>query len=247
MTSHLPPLLIIGSYSDSFDLHSLLRSDEIPSNIILNEDKYTGFDRFEIISEGMAFELELFSQNETSGLLRQNCVSTLFSSPAEPDAKSIGLWLSENIKSGRHLTTINRVLLRIARQLGELVAASHIGWLPAQHSIDFDHFKEAVDDYLDDGPTPVLIQIAINKKEGNVLETKGLSYFANQEISLLIPPRLGESESIKRLVRICHDVSINGKIDGKLETAGVFENERIIFEPSADLSQLAVTIDVTLD
>lgn len=245
MTGHLPPLLIIGSYPKDFDLQSLLLTDSIQKFISLNEDKYTDLDRYEIIADGMTFELELFSETETATTLKQNCTTTLFSSAANPNSQSIGVWLGENLQSGKHLPSVNRSLLGIAKLLGREASATHVCWLPAQHSLDFRHFEEAVEDYLAEGPTPILFQIAISKNEKGLLKTLGLSYFSGQEITLNQPISMSDSETIKRLVRVAHDIAVNGKIDNAIVTEGLDEGEKITFKPSHDLSNLSVEITVS--
>ncbi|GAB5488687.1 MAG: hypothetical protein Pars2KO_22570 [Parasphingorhabdus sp.] len=243
MTRHSPPLLIIGAFTETFNFLDLLQTDTIQSHILLTKGKYADLDKAEIVFDGMAFELEFFNQTETDRLLQENTLSTLFSSPAAPNSMSIGIGLSEHIENGKHLPSINQALLKVAQLLGKQSSASHIGWLPARQSIDFGHFSEAVDDYLSGGPTPVLIQIAITKDEENILQTQGLSYFANQEVTLTTPFGMSDSEAIKRLVRISHDIAVNGKIESKLETKGLAEDELLSFIPSADKSKLAVTIN----
>ncbi len=242
MTGNTPPLLVIGFYPDSFELSTLLQSDPIRSELSFNTEKYAGFDRHEIIADGMAFELQLFSEAETQNMLQQNSVTTLFSSAAKPNARSIGVWLGEHLISGKHLPSINRTLIRVAKLLGQSVSATHLGWLPAQQSIDFEHFEEAADDYLTGGPTPILFQIAITKSSDRIIETHGLSYFSDQEITLTIAPKMNESEAIKRLVRICHDITINGKIEQQIVVDGLVEGEKITLKPSSNLTSVAVSI-----
>jgi len=242
MKDHLPPLIIVGSFPDRFNLSDLLQSNPIQKNCSLTKEKYAGLDRHEIIMDGMAFELKQFNEAETENILQQNSGATLFGSAAIQGSMGIGLWLGEHLKSGRHLPSINRALLGIAKILGQAVSATHICWRPARHSIDFGHFEEAVDDYLAGGPTPVLIQIAITKNQNNALQTHGLNYFSNQEITLAETSNMSESEAIKRLVRISHDIAINGKIDNALEVDGLNKGEKITFRPSQNLSELTVQI-----
>jgi hypothetical protein len=242
MKDHLPPLIIVGSFPDTFSLSDLLQSSLVEKNICQTKEKYPDLDRHKIITDGMVFELDLFSEEETENILNQNCGATLFGTAAEKGSAGIGLWLGEHLENGRHLPSINRALLKVAKILGQAVSATHICWHPARQSIDFGHFEEAVDDYLAGGPTPILIQIAITKNTDSALQTQGLSYFSNQEITLAETPNLSESEALKRLVRISHDIAINGKIDNVLEVDGLDKGERITFKPSRDSSELAIKI-----
>lgn len=235
-------LVIIGHFPDSFELSAVLKSVSASSDIYFNEKKYAGFDRYEISVNGMAFELQQFGMFETQKLLKQSIVSSIFGSPADCQSKSIGVWLGDHLKSGKHMPTINRALLNVGKLVGQAVSATHIGWLPAHQSIDFEHFAVSVDDYLDGGPTPILLQIAIKKSDDQELRTLGLNYFANQEVVLVPAPGMIESEAIKRLVRICHDIAVNGRIETELETDGLHEGEKICFKPNADRSNLAITI-----
>ncbi len=242
MINDLPPLLITGHFPGSFDLQKLLQKDSVRSVAILNEGKYPGLNQFEVIANGIAFELQLFDEVETKNVLQENCTETLFGSAPKPGTKSIAVSLSDNLISGRHLPTINRALLAIAKLLGREVSASHISWLPAQQSIAFEHFEEAVDDYLAGGPVPVLIQIAIIKSPDGNLQTWGLKYFSDQEIILQPAPDMNDSEAIKRLVRISHDIAVNGRIDNELEADGIAKGERISYKPSSNFTELAVKI-----
>ncbi|MEP2988795.1 MAG: hypothetical protein ABJL11_03710 [Parasphingorhabdus sp.] len=210
--------------------------------MLFNREKYVGFDQYEIISDGMTFDLKLFSEAETQNMLQQNSVTTLFNSAAKHNSKSIGIWLGDHLKSGKHLPSINRALIRIAKLLGQSVSATHLGWLPAQQSIDFEHFEESADDYLTGGPTPILFQIAIIKSGDRTMKTRGLSYFSDQEVTLRTAPNMNESEAIKRLVRICHDITINGKIEQKIVVDGLVEGEKITLEPTSNLTNVTVSI-----
>lgn len=245
MTDHRPPLLIIGSDLDSIDLPNFFQSNhQIQTEFSLTENKYQNLKRIEIVYGGMTFEVEQFNKNQTQQILGKYCTNTLFSAPAEKGVESIGLWPSNHLASGKHLRSINSALLNIAKMLGQNLSVSQIGWLPANHCLEFGHFVEAVDDYLSGGPTPILLQIAIAKKKDKTLETQGLSYFANQEIRLSYPLEMSESDAIKRLVRVCHDIAVNGNINKEFSTDGLVQGEKLNFKPSSDLTLLAVNITI---
>jgi len=245
MQGELPPLMIIAPYSDSFDLKMFLQSKRVQKHGNRLGGKFPSLNKFEIIADGLSYIVQLFDIDETNGILESSCSTTLFSANPKEESISLGISLGEHIEDGKHLPTINRALLNLAKCLGEELGATYIAWIPAEHSIDFEHFREAVADYLAGGPTPVLVQIAIISNENEILRTRGLTYFSAQEIELEFPTNMSDGEAIKRLVRICHDISVNGKIDNKIESEGLDTNERIFFEPSHDLKNLSVKIVFT--
>lgn len=238
----MSPLLIITLLPKSFGLEDLEQSSAVSNIALINRDSFEGIDQVEALVDGMAFIIKVNNTDDTANLVKENCRTTIFGESVGVGKSSIEISPGPHLQSGKHIPAVNKALLQLANVVGEELSASHILWLPAQQSIGFDHFSEAVRGYLDGGPTPILVQIAIEKSEDRCFHTRGLDYFSDQEISMNAPEAMSDSDAIKRLVRISHDIAVNGKVDNRLVANGLEKGERISYRPSPNLKELKVEI-----
>lgn len=186
----------------------------------------------------MSLIAEIKNKNDTINIVRQVCDNSIFGDTIANNPISIGTLFGKHLKSGKHNTTVNKALLRLTQAIGETVSATHITWLPAQQTTGFGHFSDAVIDYVEGSPIPILVQIAISREENGHFQTRGPNYFAGQEIALVAPTNMADNDAIKHLVRIIHDISVNGRIDNKLDVGEFEQGEVISYHSSPNFSNL---------
>ncbi|WP_108810237.1 hypothetical protein [Sphingorhabdus sp. Alg231-15] len=228
------PLLILADLPPSFRLTDLKLSEEASQIISLSRFRHQDLDGWAAIIAGMTFTILLQSADEVAQTIAITDCDHIFCKSPDTVLSGVAIALGEHIGSAKHDETVNRALLQLARHVGQSVDASSVIWRPAGLNIGFEYFAGATDHYAAGGPFPVLAQIAISKTRDHIFQTSGLSYFSDQEIRLSAPADLASNEVVRRLVRLAHDIAIDGKIEQPVETDGLVAGERLSFTPSDD-------------
>jgi len=224
-----PPLRIIADLSEGFQLGDL----SFPANVTVKQSKRHALD---LTIDGMTFVLTRDEAISTSEFDHMFC-------DAIPETTS-GLGLRSEDDVAKHTETANRALLALGSQIGQAIDASTIVWSPGNTLVGFEYYVEATQQYLEGGPFPSLVQVSFVESVWGALTTKGLDYFADQEIVLTTPVNYRRDEALKRAARIAHDIATNGKIDAEIKTKGLVKGETIHFNPSEDLRILYVDIKI---
>lgn len=152
---------------------------------------------------------------------------------------AIAINLAEDMQAGARIAPVAQCLLRAGVTLGKATGAVTVYWEPAGTVSSLDYFGEAVDGYAEGGPFPALAVVRFMVDSQNV-QTVGLDWFSGQEVQFA-RKGLTQTESIKRLVRIVHDVAVNGAVKDRQTVAGMKEGEAFSLEPSASLGTLVVS------
>jgi len=236
------PLLILADIPQPFSLTDLALSDLASDIIDLTPSQYQNLDRLRAMIGGMTFDLVRHSVQETEQSLAANGLEHIFCERPVKQLSGISIAISENIAVGKGNETINRTLLQLARHIGQSIKADSIIWQPAQLHIGFDYFVGAIEHYIAGGPFPVLVQIAISATPEGEMQTRGLSYFAGQEIRMSAPTNYAANEVVKRLVRIAHDIATNGRIEEESEQDGFIPGETLTIIPDEDGQSVEIAI-----
>jgi len=194
----------------------------------------------EAIFDGFSFYINIIKAENL--LVERENIKPVFCNTNYDQCDGITIEPSDALGPGRHLKAVNRALIHLANLISQAVNAKAIIWKPAWHMIGADYFNSTVQDFINDGPLPILALVRIDEDEHNIFQTTGMAYFADQEIRLHAPDNLTRQGALKRLVRVCHDISVNGKISETIKTPGLEDGENIIFEPSKDAKLLSMTI-----
>jgi len=238
-----PPLLIVFEQQVDFNLSKFLDS-LCEYGVSVNSRKYSDLTMKEVVHEGMTFLLSHHSESDQHDQSSGAQLSPVFCGPQTAGYSAIGISIGDHIANGKHTSPVNRAILKLGQVIGQLLDANKIIWTPAGVIAGFEFYSDSVNQYLEGGPLPVLVQIRIDDKNDNTMETTGLQYFSDQEISIKSPAELSKPDQVKRLVRIAHDVATNGRVDSTIETNGLAENETISFQPSEDLQRLNVVVSI---
>ena len=108
-----------------------------------------------------------------------------------------------------------REFFKMTVLLIDLFDASHIFWSPARLWSDAEPFRASIAEMLASGMPPVLHLVAFRRKKVDSVArvgTRGLAYFAAQELEAHIPPGWTVADVVRRLSRLALDMMLNGPI-----------------------------------
>ncbi len=97
----------------------------------------------------------------------------------------------------------------------DLFDASHIFWSPARLWSDAAQFRASVAEMLESGMPPVLHLVAFRRREADgtaSVGTRGLAFFAGQELEGRIPGGWTVADMVRRLSRLALDMMLNGPV-----------------------------------
>ena len=154
--------------------------------------------------------------------------------------------IGNHVRGGERCAPIVAALLRLAKLLGRQLNTDAVIWSPSRIISGFAYFADAVSQYENGGPFPVLplINFAISEERG--IASDGLAWLTGQEF-IIEPSGLSDVEMMRRAVRISHDMASNGAIKERVEVSGLKEDEHLKFVPSEDAKMLTVSICSKMD
>lgn len=178
--------------------------------------------------EGIEFNITCHEDGENVENYKQIFCNLDFSSLYFAATISLG----SHVKDGRKNPAIIASLFRLTR---ELIAASKpaaVIWNISKIISDPKYFAETVGHYEDGGAFPILSTIDFGYDD-DMVQTFGMSYFSNQEIRYAVG-NLQQADAMKRVMRIAHDIAVNGAYHANIEVAGLEANEKIFITPDGD-------------
>ncbi|MBL0924348.1 MAG: hypothetical protein IBJ12_07765 [Sphingomonadaceae bacterium] len=180
----------------------------------------------DIVYCGVTFRLALDSTRpDLSGLKKIFC--NLDSSSV---GSVLGISLGDHVAGGERVPAIVQGLLGVGQRLGKLLGATGAIWHPADILSGFPYFSEAVADYLGGGGFPALALVNFKGGKDGSIVTHGLALLSGQELEIC-PAEMGQSEVMRRVVRVVHDIATNGPVQNPVELAGIEAGEIIHLEP----------------
>lgn len=115
----------------------------------------------------------------------------------------------------------------------DVFGATHLYWDAAALWSDAKMFRAAMREFLISAMPPVLHMVAFRKDADHQLYTRGLHYFAGQELAATIPAEMDVQAVVRRLARLALDVMMNGPYRTAMEVAGLDPGEVIWLYPEA--------------
>jgi hypothetical protein len=143
-----------------------------------------------------------------------------------------GISLGDNITGGNRVAPIAQAMMQLAAIMTEAVSCVGIAWTAAQLVADPVYFADTVIAYSNGGVFPVLSTVDI-KLRGSVAISKGLDWFAGQEIEVNGSGH-DDSELLRRAVRIIHDIATNGPVLVPQQIADLDDNHEVSLTLSDD-------------
>lgn len=135
-----------------------------------------------------------------------------------------------------------RELFKLAIILADAVEAASIFWSPAGLWSDMPTFRNAVAEMLSSGMPPLMHLVAFNYRPDGMIVTRGLRFFAGQELQLLPGSGLDRRESVRRLARLALDIMMHGAISFARSFPGLIDGERIRVGPATGADGSAILI-----
>ena len=154
--------------------------------------------------------------------------------------------IGTHVSGGERCAPIVATLLTLAELVGRHLNTDAVIWSPSRVISGFAYFADAVSQYQNGGPFPVLPLINFSISEDGGIASDGLAWLAGQEF-IIEPSGLSDVEMMRRAVRISHDMASNGAIREKIEVSGLEEGEYLKFDPSDDTKILNVSIRSKMD
>ena len=167
--------------------------------------------------------------------------------PTRPSTSLLAASLPRDWRDGRHCwmfvpedadargavtgpSAEGRDYLKAMLLLIDLFNASHFFWMPARLWSDAPQFRASVAEMLTSGMPPVLHLVAFRRHdsdEGEAVGTRGLMWFAGQELEAGMPPGWTVAEMIKRLARLALDMMLHGRFSDNRALQGLAPGETI--------------------
>jgi hypothetical protein len=145
----------------------------------------------------------------------------------------IDISLGKHVAGGERVPAIMQALLGIGYKLGTSLNSAAAVWHPAKVVSGFAYFSEAVADYLAGGAFPVLAMVNFKADNDGVINSTGLALLSGQELQVS-NSGMDQREIMRRVVRVVHDVAVNGPIRESVKLDGIELDEILELEPLAE-------------
>jgi hypothetical protein len=142
----------------------------------------------------------------------------------------ISIELGDHLVGGEKMPAIVKSMLSAAVEIGQITNACAVMWVPAKTISGFEYFSRVIAEYNHSGIFPVLAMVNFKKESDGSICSTGLDWLADQEL-MVAPSMLPDSELMRRIVRVAHDLAVSGAIINDIELAGIEVDERIILRP----------------
>jgi hypothetical protein len=195
----------------------------------------------EIIYRGVAF---MVSIDENSG---KSSESKAVFCNLETSVIRCGLTieLGAHVAGGERVPAIIQALLGVAAKLGMAFNAVAAVWHPVGIVSDFAYFSQAVSGYLAGGAFPVLAMVDFKVNDKGQIDSAGLALLSGQELRVSNSD-MDHVEMIRRVVRVVHDIAVNGPVEVPVTLQGIEPDEILELEPSPDKRLLLMQTRSTL-
>lgn len=220
-------------------LHMLITEDE---EVLLAEAGSASNTTFEIVYCGVTFILSI--TEEIDSLVPLKAVFCNIDPVQIRCGLNIGL--GGHVAGGERVPAIVQALLGIAQKIGDSSNAVAAIWNPARVVSGFEYFQQAVAEYLGGGAFPVLALVNFKSVSGGVIATTGLATLCGQELSIQCG-QMDESDTMRRVVRVVHDMATNGPVIDHVRLDGLEHGETLTLEPVSGTVLLTMTTSSILD
>ncbi len=197
------------------------------ADISVEDAAVTSLSSYRFAKQGLTFDLH--ADKMVAGFRKYQRV---FSTQSLDDFRaafsiSVGLNLGDGIK----IPAIARAYLEFAAQLATDLNARSVAANHATLLTDCSYFVESVEAYRNQGPFPALAVIAFDRiDDGRSIQTRGLGAFSSQEL-LFDGGGLEEVDIMHRMIRLVHDICVNGPVLHPEHVRDLDGDGTIILEP----------------
>lgn len=142
----------------------------------------------------------------------------------------ISIELGSHLAGGEKVPAIVKALLSAAAGIGKIADAFAVMWLPGSTISGFEYFARVVAEYDADGVFPVLALVNFKKDDDGTIRSSGLDWLSGQELCVA-PAAVSETEIMRRVMRVAHDMATNGPVTSDTDLDGIDENETVELRP----------------
>ncbi len=160
-----------------------------------------------MVYRGVAFDYSVDAQQKPSADHEIFCDTDL-----GVTRSAISLRLGAAVASGQHVPAVIKTLLLLGESLGTELGAKAAFWQPASVVSGFSYYAETVRQYDSGAAFPCLVSIAFDTSTDESIRTKGLEWLVGQEL-LFEREGMPVNEAMNHVVRIVHDMAVNGRTD----------------------------------
>jgi hypothetical protein len=235
---HLALLISHGTADAGSKLVSFLETD--PEMSFAHKDVQNAAS-FDVIYEGISFRLRLSAEIPAlSGLNKIFC-----SLDAATVGCCINISLGEHVAGGERVPAIMQALLSVAKKLGASLDAVGVIWHPANIVSGFSYFAESVANYAEGGAFPVLPLVNFKAEPDGSIGSTGLALLSGQEL-LVECNDMDQSEMMRRIVRVVHNIAVNGPVREPAELGGVEPGEILKLNPISESALLKIELPASV-
>ena len=153
----------------------------------------------------------------------------------------VSIGLDAHVAGGEQVPAIIQALLAVARSIGTSLGAQAVIWHPAGVISGFAYFSEAVSDYCAGGAIPVLALVNFKSESDGKINSTGLSYLSGQELQVA-RSAMDDSDMMRRVVRVVHDMAVNGQISKTLKLVGIEPEEVVELQPLPEYGHVQMKV-----
>jgi hypothetical protein len=241
-SDNFAPLTLLTGHQVSDLVNMLCALVAEDSEIALAEAGAVNGKAFEIVYSGVTFLVAIKQEMDDLAVFKKIFCNL---DPAQIRC-GLDISLGSHVAGGERVPAIVQALLAIARKIGGSCAAVAAVWRPANIVTGFEYFEEAVADYLAGGAFPVLAMVNFKSEPNNVIATTGLAILSGQELRIECGV-MTESEMMRRVVRVVHDIATNGPVLDDVSLEGLEPSEKLKLEPVPGTALVAMTTCSILD
>lgn len=236
------PLMLLTKFED-LELADIVRASMAENaEMSLTPVGPSNSKAFEIVYCGVTFNISI-----TPGPGNISGLKEIFCSFDPGQVQSgLNIALGAHVAGGERVPAIVRTLLDVARKVGVLCGAVATVWRPANIVSGFEYFEEAVDGYLSDGPFPVLAMVNFKTRTDGVITTSGLETLSGQELQIECGI-MDKAELMRRVVRVAHDIAVNGPVLAKVSLDGLEPGEKLELDPISGAGLIKMKCHSVLD
>lgn len=179
--------------------------------------------------QGLEFDMFWVDDNVDISQHKQifcNISDSMFSS-------AIAIDLGVNVRCGRKNAAVMQSFFQFIHFLIPLTQPIAAIWNVSKIITDPSYLLSNFNDYSNGGLFPILPFIDFIIDKADVIRSRGLSYFSDQEILYNIG-HLSPIDVIKRMSRMAHDIAVNGDYSHNMIIEGLAKGEQIAISVDAD-------------
>lgn len=165
---------------------------------------------------------------------------------------SLAFELPAHGHSGLKPKPVRDQIYRDLLEIIDMMAPSHIWWLPAGIITARDYFSQGLHGYLfADDAFPVLACVNFKENGSGIIGSRGLEWFCGQELEFH-PGHLAPRESMRRIARLAHHMITQGPILLDRVIDGLEDGERYRLsvdpdEPKVTMTQIDLRAPIKLN